>query len=94
MDEIVTEHAWKRPAHPIEPRTKRNAMTSAMYMALAVSFNEAANHDNTRFVLRGQRRGLSQEPLTGPGESPQARLMDALVSFDKPPVAPSARACS
>ena len=65
--------------------TKRNAMTSAMYVALAGIFNEAANDENTRVVLwhgaeiRSARATISRifcKNPPGPGESPQADLMD------------------
>ena len=67
--------------------TKRNAMTSAMYVALASIFNEAAKDENTRVVLwhgagdsfcagNDIEDFLKYPP--GPGESPQARLMSAL----------------
>ena len=67
-----------------------------MYVALAGIFNEAANDENTRVVLwhgagdsfcagNDIEDFLKNPP--GPGESPQARLMEALVNFDKPLVA-------
>jgi enoyl-CoA hydratase/carnithine racemase len=71
-------------------------MTSAMYLSLASIFNEAANDENTRVVLwhgagdsfcagNDIEDFLKNPP--GAGESPQARLMEALVNFDKPIVA-------
>ena len=76
--------------------TKRNAMTSAMYVALARIFNQAANDENMQVVLwhgagdsfcagNDIEDFLKNPP--GPGESPQAQLMEALVNFDKPLVA-------
>src|SRR6185312_3433332 len=73
--------------------TKRNAMTSAMYVALAGIFNKAANDENTRVVLwhgagdsfcagNDIEDFLKNPP--GPSESPQAGLMGAFVNFDKP----------
>ena len=96
MDEIVTEHAGSILRIQLNRPTKRNAMTSAMYLALAGIFNEAANDENTRVVLwhgagdsfcagNDIEDFLKNPP--GPGESPQARLMEALVNFDKPLVA-------
>ncbi|WP_246230288.1 enoyl-CoA hydratase [Bradyrhizobium cytisi] len=96
MDEIVTEHAGSVLRIQLNRPTKRNAMTSTMYVALAGLFNEAANDDNTRVVLwhgagdsfcagNDIEDFLKNPP--GPGESPQARLMNALVNFDKPLVA-------
>src|ERR1700759_732178 len=71
-------------------------MTSAMYAALARIFNQAANDENIQVGLwRGSGESfwagndiedfLKNPP--GPGESPQARLMSALLDFDKPLVA-------
>src|SRR5260370_14448038 len=67
-----------------------------MYVALAGIFNEAAKDENTRVVLwhgagdsfcagNDIEDFLKNPP--GPGESPQARLMEALVNLDKPLVA-------
>ena len=96
MDDIVTEHAGNVLRVQLNRPTKRNAMTSAMYLSLASIFNEAAKDENTRAVLWHGAGGsfsagndiedfLKNPP--GPGESPQARLMEALVNFDKPLVA-------
>jgi enoyl-CoA hydratase/carnithine racemase len=93
MDEIVTERAGSILRVQFNRPTKRNAMTSAMYLALADIFNEAADDENTRVVLwhgagdsfcagNDIEDFLKNPP--GPGESPQARLMEALVNFDKP----------
>jgi enoyl-CoA hydratase/carnithine racemase len=96
MDEIVTEHAAGILRIQLNRPTKRNAMTSAMYVALAGIFNQAANDENTRVVLwhgagdsfcAGNDVGDFLKNPPGPGESPQSRLMDALVNFDKPVVA-------
>jgi enoyl-CoA hydratase/carnithine racemase len=96
MDEIVTEQAGSILSVQLNRPTKRNAMTSAMYLSLAGIFNKAANDENTRVVLwhgagdsfcagNDIEDFLKNPP--GPGESPQARLMEALVNFDKPLVA-------
>ena len=93
MDEIVTEHAGSILRIQLNRPTKRNAMTSAMYVALAGIFNKAANDENTRVVLwhgagdsfcagNDIEDFLKNPP--GPGESPQAKLMAALLNFDKP----------
>jgi enoyl-CoA hydratase/carnithine racemase len=93
MNDIVTEHAGSILRIQFNRPTKRNAMTSAMYVALAGIFNEAANDENTRVVLwhgagdsfcagNDIEDFLKNPP--GPGESPQAKLMAALVNFDKP----------
>src|SRR6185369_14081646 len=96
MDEIVTEQAGSILRVQLNRPTKRNAMTSAMYVALARIFNEAAKDESTRIVVwhgagdsfcagNDIEDFLNNPP--GPGESPQAGLMDALVDFDKPLVA-------
>jgi enoyl-CoA hydratase/carnithine racemase len=96
MDDIVTEHAGSILRVEFNRPKKRNAMTSAMYVALAGIFNEAANDENTRVVLwhgagdsfcagNDLEDFLKNPP--GPGNFPQARLMEALVNFDKPLVA-------
>ena len=51
MDEIVTEHTGSILRVQFNRPKKRNAMTSAMYVALAGIFNKAANDENTRAVL-------------------------------------------
>src|SRR5450432_4301111 len=95
MDEIVTEHTGSILRVQFNRPTKRNAMTSTMYVALASIFNQAANDENTRVVLwhgagdsfcagNDIEDFLKNPP--GPGESPQARLMNAFVKFDKPVV--------
>jgi enoyl-CoA hydratase/carnithine racemase len=96
MDDIVTEHSGSILRVQLNRPTKRNAMTSAMYLALAAIFNEAANDENTRVVLwhgagdsfcagNDIEDFLKNPP--GPGESPQAGLMKAFLNFDKPLVA-------
>src|SRR6201987_615831 len=96
MDDIVTEHAGSILRVQLNRPTKRNAMTSAMYVALAGIFDEAANDENTRVVLwhgagdsfcagNDIEDFLKNPP--GPGESPQAQLMNALIDFDKPLIA-------
>src|SRR2546430_14647359 len=96
MDEIVTDSTGSVLRSELNRPTKRNAMTSAMYVALAGILNEATNDENTRVVLwhgagdsfcagNDIEDFLKNPP--GPGESPQAGLMNALVNFDKPLVA-------
>src|SRR5260221_12011205 len=96
MDDIVTEQAGSILRVQLNRPTKRNAMTSAMYVALAGILTEAANDENTRVVLwHGAGDSFSAgndledflKNPPGPGNFPQARLMEALVNFDKPLVA-------
>src|SRR5260221_2224970 len=95
MADIVTQPVGSILRVQFNRPTKRNAMTSAMYVALAGILNEAANDENTRVVLwhgagdsfcagNDIEDFLKNPP--GPGESPQAGLMDAFVNFDKPVV--------
>jgi enoyl-CoA hydratase/carnithine racemase len=96
MEDIVTEHAGSILRVQLNRPTKRNAMTSAMYVALAGIFNEAADDENTRVVLwhgagdlfcAGNDIDDFLKNPPGPGNFPQAKLMEALVNFDKPLVA-------
>jgi enoyl-CoA hydratase/carnithine racemase len=75
---------------------KKNAMTSSMYVTLADVFNNAAKDERVRVVLwhgagdsfcagNDIEDFLKNPP--GPGNFPQARLMEALVDFDKPLIA-------
>src|SRR5260370_40353899 len=92
MDDIVTQHVGSILRVQFNRPTKRNAMTSAMYVALAGIVNGGAN-DETTIVVLWHGAGdsfcagndiedfLKNRP--GPGESPQAGLMNAFVNFDK-----------
>jgi enoyl-CoA hydratase/carnithine racemase len=93
MKEILTEHSAGILRVALNRPTKRNAMTSSMYVTLAEVFAEAAKDEGTRVVLWRGAGGsfcagndiedfLKNPP--GPGDSPQAQLMNALVDFDKP----------
>jgi enoyl-CoA hydratase/carnithine racemase len=96
MEEIVTAHAGSILRVQLNRPTKRNAMTSAKYVALAGILHQAANDENTRVVLwhgagdsfcaGNDIEDFPKNP-SGSGESPQAGLMNALVNFDKPLVA-------
>lgn len=96
MDDIITEHSGSVLRVELNRPTKRNAMTSSMYVKLADVFNDAAKDERTRVVLwhgagdsfcagNDVEDFLKNPP--GPGESPQARLMNALLDFDKPLIA-------
>src|SRR6201996_1855948 len=96
MDDIVTEQAGSILRVQLNRPTKRNAMTSAMYVGLAGIFNEAAHDEGTRVVLwhgagdsfcAGNDIGDFMKNPPGGGESPQALLMKALIDFGKPIVA-------
>jgi enoyl-CoA hydratase/carnithine racemase len=75
---------------------KRNAMTSAMYVTVADLLNDAAKDELVSVVLLHGSGGSFTagndiddfvKAPPGPGESPQARLMKAMLNFDKPLVA-------
>src|SRR5713101_664605 len=92
MNEIITERSEGILRVELNRPKKRNAMTSRMYVALADVFNEAAKDERTRVVLwHGAGDSFSAgndvedflKNPPGPGESPQARLMNALIDFDK-----------
>jgi enoyl-CoA hydratase/carnithine racemase len=96
MDEIITERSGSILRVALNRPAKKNAMTSRMYTVLADVFNEAANDESTRVVLwhavgdsfcagNDLEDFLKNPP--GSGQSPQARLMNALIDFDKPLIA-------
>jgi len=96
MDEIITERSESVLRVQLNRPMKRNAMTSRMYATLTDVFNNAAKDERTRVVLwHGAGDSFSAgndiedflENPPGPGDSPQARLMNALVDFDKPLIA-------
>src|SRR5260221_12100595 len=96
MDEIISEQYGSVLRVQLNRPMKRNAMTSRMYATLTDVFNNAAKDERTRVVLwHGAGEAfcagndiedfLKNPP--GPGDSPQARLMNALLGFDKPLIA-------
>src|SRR4051812_2902141 len=96
MKEIITERSGSILRVQLNRPAKRNAMTSTMYAALAGIFNDAGKDERTSVVLwHGAGDSFSagndvedflRNP-PGPGESPQAHLMRALIDFDKPLIA-------
>ena len=96
MDEIITERSASVLRVQLNRPARKNAMTSSMYVTLADIFTDAAKDEQTRVVLwhgagdsfcagNDIEDFLKNPP--GPGDSPQARLMNALLDFDKPIVA-------
>jgi len=96
MSEILTERTGNILRVTVNRPEKKNAMTSAMYNALADVFNEAAKDDDVSVVIWDAAGDsfsagndiedfLKNPP--GPGESPQARLGEALLNLDKPVIA-------
>jgi len=96
MDDIVTERSGSILRVQLNRPAKRNAMTARMYATLADVFNGVAWDEQTRVVLwHGAGESFSAgndvedflKNPPGPGDSPQARLMNALLDLDKPLVA-------
>src|SRR6266850_7480892 len=96
MDDIIIEHSGSVLRVELNRPSKRNAMTSSMYTTLADVFNDAAKDERTRVVLwhgagdsfcAGNDIDDFLKNPPGPDESPQARLMKALIDLDKPLIA-------
>jgi enoyl-CoA hydratase/carnithine racemase len=96
MDEIITERSEGILRVELNRPKKRNAMTSSMYVTLADVFNDASKDERIRVVLwhgAGDSFCAGNDIVDflknppGPGESPQAQLMHALLDFDKPLIA-------
>jgi enoyl-CoA hydratase/carnithine racemase len=96
MSDIISEHSGSILDIQLNRPAKKNAMTSSMYVILADALNKAAEDEQIRVVLwHGAGDSFSAgndiedflKNPPGPGESPQARLMKALIAFDKPLVA-------
>ena len=92
MDDIVTERSEGILRVELNRPEKMNALTSSMYIELADIFSDAAKDESIRVVLwHGAGKSFSAgndvkdflEHPPGPGESPQSRLMKALVDFEK-----------
>ena len=96
MNEILTATSGSILRVTVNRPTKKNAMTSAMYNALADVFVNAGNDEAIHVVIwdaagdsfsagNDVEDFLKNPP--GPGESPQARLGNALINLDKPVIA-------
>src|SRR5580704_4110902 len=96
MSDIVTERSGSILRIQFNRPAKKNAMTSAMYITMADLLNNAAKDDGIRVVLwygagdsfcaGNDLQDFLKNPI-GPGDSPQSRLIDAFIAFDKPIVA-------
>ena len=95
MSDIITERTGSILRVQLNCPEKLNALTSAMYTRLAEIFREADQDEAVRVVLwygagNAFCAGNDLEEFLKPpepGESPQARLMDAFIRFEKPIVA-------
>jgi enoyl-CoA hydratase/carnithine racemase len=96
VEEIITERSDSILRVELNRPSRKNAMTVGMYIALADILDDAATDASTRVVLwhgagdsfcagNDIEDFLNNPP--GPGDSPQARLENALVDFDKPLIA-------
>jgi enoyl-CoA hydratase/carnithine racemase len=96
MSDIITERSGAILRVELNRPARKNAMTGAMYTSFAEIFRDADKDETVRVVLwhgagdafcAGNDIGDFLKNPPGPGESPQARLMDALIGFEKPIVA-------
>ena len=88
MSDIITERSDGILRVELNRPEKKNAMTGAMYTRLAEILDEADKDDEIRVVLwHGAGDSFSAgndiedflKNPPGPGESPQARLMEAFI---------------
>jgi enoyl-CoA hydratase/carnithine racemase len=96
MTDIVTERSGSILRVQFNRPAKKNAMTFAMYNTMADLFNTTVNDDSVRVVLwhgagdsfcaGNDLEDFLKNPI-GPSDSPQSRLIHALINFDKPIVA-------
>jgi enoyl-CoA hydratase/carnithine racemase len=96
MSDIVAERSGNILNIQLNRPAKKNAMTSSMYTEMAKLLDGAATDDQIRVVLwHGAGDSFSagndlEDFMKNPpavGESPQSRLMHALINFEKPLVA-------
>ena len=96
MSDIIKERSGSILRVQLNRPAKKNAMTMSMYVTLADLLNDAAKDEGIRVALwhgagdsfcagNDVEDFLKNPP--GPGESPQARLMNAFINFDKPLIA-------
>src|SRR6202044_1096772 len=92
MSDIVTERSGSILRVQLNRPAKKNAMTSAMYDTIADLLNAAAKDDirvvlwhgaGDSFCAGNDLEDFLKNPM-GPGDSPQSRLINALINFDKP----------
>jgi enoyl-CoA hydratase/carnithine racemase len=92
MSDIITERSDGILRVEFNRPERKNAMTNGMYIELAEILNEAAEDEGVR-VVRWHAAGDTfcagndvkdfLKPAAS-GETPQARLMDAFIRFEKP----------
>ena len=93
MTDIVTERSGSILRVQFNRPSKKNAMTSAMYLTMADLLDAAAQDDRLRVVLwhgvgdsfcAGNDLDDFLKNPPGPEESAQSRLINAFIGFDKP----------
>src|SRR6266481_485282 len=96
MNDIIAEHSGNILRIQLNRPDKKNAMTSSMYITMAEFLEDAAKDDQIRvalwhaagdsFCAGNDLEDFMKNP-PAPGESPQSRLIYALINFEKPLVA-------
>lgn len=96
MTDIIAERSGNILRIQFNRPAKKNAMTSSMYIAMAEFLENAAKDDQIRvalwhaagdsFCAGNDLEDFMKNPPAS-GESPQSRLIDALINFEKPLVA-------
>ncbi len=96
MNELLSERSGSILKVQFNRPEKKNAMTAAMYIGLADLLTEADRDDNINVVLLhgsgdsfcagNDLDDFAKNPPRA-GDSPQARLINALIKFSKPLVA-------
>jgi enoyl-CoA hydratase/carnithine racemase len=96
MSDIVAERSGNILSIQLNRPAKKNAMTSSMYIEMAELLDGAAKDDQIHVVLwhaagdsfsaGNDLEDFMKNPPAS-GESPQSRLMHALINFEKPLVA-------
>jgi enoyl-CoA hydratase/carnithine racemase len=91
VTDIVTEHTGSILRIQFNRPAKKNAMTAAMYITMADLLNNSAKDESVRVVLwygagdsfcaGNDLEDFLKNPM-GPGDSPQSRLINALINFD------------
>jgi enoyl-CoA hydratase/carnithine racemase len=96
MSDIIAERSGNILSIQLNRPAKKNAMTSSMYITMAQLLEDAAKDDQVRvalwhgagdsFCAGNDLEDFMKNP-PGAGESPQSRLIHALINFEKPLVA-------
>lgn len=96
MNDIIAERSGKVLRIQLNRPDKKNAMTSSMYLTMAELLEDATKDDQIRvalwygagdsFCAGNDIEDFIKNPPAS-GDSPQSRLMNALLNFEKPLVA-------